>query len=528
MSKKKIFAYFQKLSRAFLMPIALLSIASLMLGISSVFLWHEQLREMAPFITNPVIQYFAKLLDTTASVVMSHLPVLYAVSIGYSLADEDKEYAAFGTLVGYLAFLTSMGFLLSINANLAASFPEKAIASILGIKTLDTGILGAILVGIFASIIHNRVHKIQLPMAISFFGGVRFVPIATSVLFVLAGQAFPFAWSSISEGINAAAHAVTNTGVFGPFIYGFGERILIPTGLHQIWNTVIRDTAVSGIYHFPPPYNLIEGSRGAFNAYMATNTLPDGASLSEMVKFLRGGQLPITVFALPAAAYAMYRAADPSKRAGIKALLLTGAFTSIIAGVTEPLEFAFLFAAPLLFLVYAVLCGAAYMLSYILASTLGGTEASILGLAIFGFIRNDSTWWINCLIGIGFSVIFYFLFKWWIVHFDVKTPGRGGDYDESLALAGDLDNANLTDPKVLKAQLIIKALGTKDNIIEVDCCMSRLRVQLHDTRIVNDATLNATGCLGIIKLDERNIQVVYGTTVGMIKDAVKKELIKQQ
>lgn len=524
MNNSKIISYFQKLSRAFLMPIALLSVASLMLGISSIFLWHDSLRNIFPIITHPSVQYFAKLLDSAAGVVMNNLPILYAVSIGFAMTDEDREYAAFGTLIGYLAFLYGMSFLLSVDISLAESLPPKAITDILGIKTLNTGIFGAILIGLLSSVIHNKVHKIQLPMAFSFFGGVRLVPVATSTFFILLGQVFPYIWTHVSNSINSIAFGVTNAGIFGPFIYQMGERVLIPTGLHQIWNTVIRDTAVSGVYQFPAPYGIIEGARGAFNVYMATNHIPEGTSLIEMVKFLRGGQIPITVFALPAAAYAMYKCADDDKKESVKGLLLTGAFTSIIAGITEPLEFAFLFVAPSLFLVYSLFTGLSYMVVYLLGSTLGGTEANILGLTLFGFLRKDSNWWIVCIVGLGLSVTFFFLFKWWILKYNVKTPGRGQEHEEALSFFETDEIEDITDPRVLKAKLIIKGLGGQNNIKSVENCMSRLRVVLHDSNLADDKMLNSTGCSGIVKMDSDNIQIIYGTTVGIIKKFVTKEL----
>lgn len=528
MKQKKTMAYFQKLSRAFLMPIALLSIASLMTGVASVFLWHDQLKEMFPIITSPAIQYVAKLLESAGGVVTNNLPILYCVSISFSMADEDKEYAAFGALVGYLAFLVSMGFLLSVNTGLAERMPQGSVSTILGYETVNTGVLGAIVVGLISAWIHNRVHTIKLPMALSFFGGVRFVSIATSLFFMVFGQLIPFVWSYISSAINAVAYAVANTGIFGPFFYQLGERLLIPTGMHQIWNTVIRDTAVSGVYVFPDPYGTIEGARTAFAAYMGSGVLPDGASLAEMVKFLRGGQIPITVFALPAVAFAMYQCADADKRDKVKGLLLAGACTSIIAGITEPLEFAFLFAAPGLFVIYSVFCGLAYMIPYILGSTLGGTEASILGLAIFGFLRDDATWWINVGVGIAFAVIMYFVFKWYIVRFNVKTPGRGGDYDDQMSMLDGIIDLNTNDPKVMKAQVIIKGLGGIGNIETVDCCMSRRRVTVTDSSLVDEEIISSTGCHGIIRPDQQNVQIVYGTTVGMIRDAVRKEIKRQQ
>lgn len=523
---KNVIDYFQRLSRAFLMPIALLSIASLMSGISSIFLWHDSLKQMFPILTSPTVQYFAKLLEVMAGAVMNNLPLLYCVSIGFGMAKEDKEYAAFGTLVGYISFLVGMSYLLSINTSVANLFPKNAITSILGINTLNTGIFGAIFIGIISAYLHNKTHKKQLPMAISFFGGVRLVPIVTSIFFVLLGQVFPYIWVYVSNLINTVAYAVVNTGIFGPFIYQFGERLLIPTGLHQIWNTVIRDTAVSGVYNFPAPYGVIEGGRAAYAAYMVTNYIPENTTLVEMVKFLRGGQIPITVFALPAAAYAMYKCADEDKKATVKGLLLTGAFTSIIAGITEPLEFTFLFIAPLLFGVYAIFCGLAYMIPYMLGSTLGGTEGSLLGLIIFGLLRHDSNYYIIVIVGIVFAVIFYFLFTWWIKKYNLKTPGRSVAYENGLKYLAEDGVTDTLEPKVVKAKLIIKGLGGADNIVSVDNCMSRLRVELKNIDLINEEIINSTECLGIVKTNSNNIQIIYGTTVGLIKNAVLKELKK--
>lgn len=525
MNKQKTMVFFQKLSRAFLMPIALLSVASLFMGVASIFLWHDQLRAMFPILTNPVIQHIAKLMDASAGVVMSNLPVLYAVSIGFSLADEDKEYAAFGSLVGYLAFIIGMGFLLTSNPNIMAMFPAKTITTILGYQTVNTGIVGAIAVGIISAYIHNHTHTIKLPMALAFFGGNRFVPIATSVSFMLLGQVFPFAWVYIAEAINWVASGVANSGIFGPFLYGFGERLLIPTGLHQIWNTVIRDTAVSGVFQFPAPYGLIEGARPAFNAFMSTNIVPAGTTLVDMVKFLRGGQMPQTMFMLPAAAFAIYKTAKPENRKNIKGLLITAVFTSLVAGITEPLEFMFLFIAPALYFVYSILVGACYLIPYLLGSTVGGTEGNILGFVLFGLLRPDANWWIILLTGVIMAVAGYLLFRWWIVKFDVKTPGRGGDYDDSMILAASIVDSNFKtdDPLVLKAQLIVKGLGGVDNIKSVDSCMSRLRVTLVSIDNIDEKILKATGCSGIVKA-ENDIQIIYGTTVNIIKNAVNKEI----
>lgn len=414
--KRKLLVFFQKMSKAFLLPITLLAFAAMLLGLASVFLWHDQLKEMMPFIASPGIQYAARVINTVAGAIMDNLPVLFAISLALGLANEDKEYAVLSGLVGYLAFLMGMSTLLQFNPNIQAMFPESAIRTILGIQTLDTGILGGIIVGILTAIIHNKTHKVQLPMVFSFFSGTKFVPIACVTVFVILGQFFPFVWVVISKVINSAALAVANSGIFGPFIYAFGERLLIPTGLHHVWNTVIRDTAVSGTYMFEAG-KIIEGARPAFNLFLETNTLPinvatgEQVALTELVKFLRAGQVPMTMFALPAIALAMYNTAYPENRSKIKQLLITGVCTALLAGITEPLEFAFLFAAPILYLIYSVLCGVSFVIVFLLGNQMGGTEPSLIGLLLYGLLRPESKYYISLIIGCIMAVISYVLFK---------------------------------------------------------------------------------------------------------------------
>lgn len=520
--KQKVFAFLQRLSRAFLVPIVLISFASMILGVASVFLWHDQLKEMFPFINAPMVQYVAQLMNTIAGVMMNNISLLFAVSLAFAMAKEDKEFAALGGLVGYIAFLMGMSTLVANNANVAAMFPESSLKMILGIQTIDTGMIGGIIVGLLAAVIHNKTYKLKSPMALSLFGGTRFVPIASAIFFVILGQFFPYIWAGISAAINSAAMAVANTGVFAPFLYGFGERLLIPTGLHHVWNAVIRDTAVSGIYTFPTG-EIIEGSRLAFNQFLATNTLPDNTTIVEMVKFLRGGQIPITLFALPAIALAIYHTAKPENRNSVKPLLMTGVFSILIAGITEPLEFAFMFVAPLLYVVYAVLNGLSFMIAFMLGNGMGGSEPSLIGLVLYGFLRPESRYIIVLLLGIPFAIGTYFLFRWWIIKFDVKTPGRDGEYEEAMSELGAEAGA---DPLIVKSQLIIKALGGKENIQVVDCCISRLRVTVEDMSKVDEAKLKPTGNMGVVKVDEHNIQIIYGTTVSVIKGAVNKELKK--
>ena len=523
--KKEAIQFFQLLSRSFITPIALLSFASLLLGVASLFLWHEPLRQMLPFLNSAPCQYMARLMNTVGAVIMDNLALLFAVSLGYTLAKEEKEYAALGALCGYLALLMGMQALITNAPAVNALFPEKALTTTLGINTVNTGVVGGIISGLLSAAIHNRVYQIKFPVALAFFGGVRFVPLANVMFFVLFGQCFPFIWLGMSNVINTAAAGVAQSGMWGPFIYGFGERLLLPTGLHQIWNTVIRDTLVSGVAIFPDGHT-IEGARAIFADYLKTNTLPQNMPLPEIVKFLRGGQIPITLFTLPAMALAMYHTARPEKRAQIKPLLLTGAFTSMIAGVTEPLEFTFLFVSPLWYVIYSVLNGLSWMICYMFNSQLGGTEANIIGLVLYGFLRPESRFWINMVTGVALSIFGYLFFRFWIIKFDLKTPGRGGDYEKTIDLLGinPEKNSESHDPLKLKARAIIKALGNRDNIQSVDCCYSRLRVSVKEMARVDEALFTATGALGVVKVDDTNIQIIYGPSVDTLRHAVKKQL----
>lgn len=534
MKKSRTLQFFQKLSRAFLVPMALIAASSLLLGISSLFT-HEEVLRLLPFLNNFVIQYIANLLNQTGSITMGNLPVLYAVSMSFALADEDKEYAAFAGFIGYFAFINGMSILISTFPGVRDMFPGRAIVTILGTETVNIGLLGGIIVAVFTSFLHKKFRTVKLPLVFAFFQGVRFVPFVSLVFFMALGQVIPFIWVYVSQAINGLASLVSVTGPFGPFIYGTAEKLLIPTGLHQVWNTVIRDTAVSGIYEFGSGM-VIEGARPAYFQYLVEG-LPKGAELTEIVKFLRAGQMPMTIFAAPAIALAIYHCAEPEKRGMIKPLVMTAALTAAFAGITEPLEFIFLFSAPLLFGVYALLNGLSWTLVYLLGNQMGGTDANIIGLIVYGLLRPESRWYLSVIVGCGQAVLNYFLFKWWIIKFDVKTPGRGGDYDDSLAFAAEIanvdagipakdtaDEVKVTDPKVLKAQIIIKGLGGHANIKAVDSCMSRLRVEIIDMALVNEDALKRTGCSGLVKPDENNIQIIYGTTVGMIKNAVQKEL----
>lgn len=526
MKKANKMVFFQRLSKAFLTPLSLIASASLLMGVASFFTSGDIIAAV-PFLGNTMIQYIFKVLLQMGSVIVSNFAALYAVALPFALVDKDKEYAAFSGFVGYLSFLTGMGMLVDNFPGIAGMFPGNGLTTVLGISTVNTGMLGGILVGILTSVLHKKFRTVKFPMAFSFFQGVRFVPIISVFSFMILGNLFPFIWVFISRGIGGLAMVLSKMGVFGLWLYGFVERLLIPTGLHQIWISVVRDTSVSGVFEFAS--GVVEGQRPAFMQYLAEG-LPLNTTLRELVKFSYGPQIPIMLGALVAIGLAIYKCADADKKKAVKPLILAGVTTAVIAGISEPLEFIFLFTAPILYVIYAILYGLSWVFMYIFGNQIG-YGSGIIEFVVFGLLRSDSRWWVCVFVTIGEFVANYAIFRWYIMKFDVKTPGRGGDYDASLEAMHDVDDSKVisdidiaTDPKTLKALTIIKGLGGKENIEEVDSCMSRLRVVLKDGSLVDKEILNKTGCTAIRIIDNQNLQIIYGTTVGIIKDSVRKQL----
>lgn len=525
MKKINWMTFLQNLSTAFLTPLSLIASASLVMGIASFFT-SADLIAVLPFLENSLIQYVFKIFLKVGSLVVSNFAALYAVSLPFALVEQEKGYAAFGGFVGYLAFLTGMGMLVENFPAMAEQFPGNGLTTVLGISTVNAGMLGGILVGILTSLLHKKFRNVKFPMAFSFFEGVRFVPIISVFTFIILGNLFPFLWVYISKGINGLATLLNQLGVFGLWLFGFVERLLIPTGLHQIWLSVVRDTAVSGVYEFAS--GVVEGQRLAFVQYLAEGA-PLNTSLREMVRFSFGPQIPIMLGALPGIGIAIYSCADKDKKKMVKPLIMAGIATAMIAGISEPLEFIFLFTAPVLYLIYAALYGLSWVFMYLFGSQLGH-GSGIIEFVIFGLLRSDSRWWICAIMIVAQFVANFVIFRWFILRFDVKTPGRGGDYDASMeVLESQTDGIspeemNITDPKTLKALTIIKGLGGKKNIVEVDSCMSRLRVVVKNRRLVDEAVLMKTGCSTVKMLDQHSVQMIYGTMVGVIRESVKEQL----
>lgn len=513
-------------------PLSIIVAAGLLLGLASTLLNPNVFGNALANVG--FVNDFVSLINALAGGLFGLLPILFCMSVAQGMSREDKEVATFASIIGFILFHTTIRFFLGlkgVNAEttsieylmgqgmsaLEATQKNAAYDTVMGIFTYRMSIFGGIIVGLWTAMIHNRFHETQLPTAFSFFSGKRFVPIMMVVTIPFLAIVMFFVWPLFNMVINGFGALLASAGAFGTFIYGFLERLLIPTGLHHILNQLIRFTPIGGSA-------MIDGQQvsGALNIF---NTLlmqaePDMDVMRQATRFLTQGTHPFMVFGLPAACYAMYKTALPKNKQKVKGILLAAGLTSLFTGITKPIEFSFFFISPLLWLFHAFMAGMSFLINTLLGVCIGNAGGGLIDLMLFGVLRGPQTkWLLNVVIGLIYAMIYFFVFKWAIVKFNIKTPGREDETDEVVD----------TDEVTELGNGIMDALGGKENILEIDNCISRLRLVLKDTSIVNDALLKRTGSLGIIKINENNIQVVYGTKVekaaAELKRAVKKGVV---
>lgn len=524
--------FIQKLVKSLMGPLSIIVAAGLLLGLASTLLNPNVFGNALANVG--FVNDFVSLINALAGGLFGLLPILFCMSVAQGMSREDKEVATFASIIGFILFHTTIRFFLGlkgVNAEttsieylmgqgmsaLEATQKNAAYDTVMGIFTYRMSIFGGIIVGLWTAMIHNRFHETQLPTAFSFFSGKRFVPIMMVVTIPFLAIVMFFVWPLFNMVINGFGALLASAGAFGTFIYGFLERLLIPTGLHHILNQLIRFTPIGGSA-------MIDGQQvsGALNIF---NTLlmqaePDMDVMRQATRFLTQGTHPFMVFGLPAACYAMYKTALPKNKQKVKGILLAAGLTSLFTGITEPIEFSFFFISPLLWLFHAFMAGMSFLINTLLGVCIGNAGGGLIDLMLFGVLRGPQTkWLLNVVIGLIYAMIYFFVFKWAIVKFNIKTPGREDETDEVVD----------TDEVTELGNGIMDALGGKENILEIDNCISRLRLVLKDTSIVNDALLKRTGSLGIIKINENNIQVVYGTKVekaaAELKRAVKKGVV---
>lgn len=525
--KEKIFGVLQRVGRSFMLPIALLPVAGLLLGIGSSFTNPTTLE--AYNLTNIIkeggfLYTVFDIMSKTGSVVFDNLALLFALGVAIGMAKKEKEVAALSAAIAYLIMNTAITALITANGGVEALAPNST-TSVLGITTLQMGVFGGIIVGLGVAALHNRFYKIELPQVLSFFGGTRFVPIISSIVFLLVGVLMFFVWPIVQGWIASLGSLVYRTGYAGTLIYGIIERALIPFGLHHVFYMPFWQTELGGSLVIDGV--LVQGAQNIFFAELASKST---TQFSVAATRFMSGKFPFMIFGLPAAAYAMYRAARPEKRKMVGGLLLSAALTAMLTGITEPIEFTFLFVAPLMYIVHCIYAGISYMLMHILNVGVGMTfSGGLIDLTLFGILQgNEKTNWIRIvLVGLVYAVVYYFTFYFLIRKFNYKTPGREADDEETkLYTRRDLnerrqkmaggDKMNFDEVSAR----ILKGLGGKANISDIDCCATRLRVTVKSSDRVDEAMLRASGASGVIKKGN-GVQIIYGPRVSVVKSQLE-------
>ena len=536
--KDEIFSVLQRVGRSFMLPVAILPIAGILLGIGASFTNPTTIATYGlggVLGTGTPLHALLSIMSSAGSTIFGNLPIIFAVGVAIGMAKAEKEVAALSAMIAFFVMHTSCNAMLKIggqilaDGTIAPGVLEGTIAPSCGIMSFQMGVFGGIIVGIGVALLHNRYHKIILPNALSFFGGSRFIPIISTIVFLFVGIAMYFVWPLAQQGIFALGGLVTGTGYIGTLIFGIIKRALIPFGLHHVFYLPFWQTGVGGSMMIDG--QLIQGGQNIFFAQLAS---PDVAHFSADATRYFSGEFIFMIFGLPGAALAMYHCARPEKKKVAGGLLLSAALTCMLTGITEPIEFSFLFVAPALFAVQVVLAGAAYMIAHMLNIAVGLTfSGGLLDFFIFGILQGEAktSWMYVIPVGIVYFFLYYFIFRWMILHFGFKTPGREDDDEETKlytkadykAREGAGGAANGDAGFDAKSAAIAKGLGSKRNITSVDCCATRLRCSVADASLVDEKLLKATGAVGVI-VKGTGVQVIYGPQVTVIKSNLETYL----
>lgn len=515
--KEKFFGVLQRVGRSFMLPIAILPVAGLLLGLGSSFTNETTLAtyNLLGLMGPGTVPYFIfSVLSKCGGVIFDNLPLIFAIGVAIGMARQEKEVAALAAAVSFLVMHSGISAMIGLTGGVD-NLLEGSTTTVLGITSLQMGAFGGIIVGLGVAALHNRFYKIQLPQVLSFFGGTRFVPIISTLVFALVGILMFFVWQPIQEGINALGMLVYSSGYFGTFLFGMIKRLLIPFGLHHVFYLPFWQTAVGGTMEVAG--TMVAGAQNIFFAQLADPTV---THFSTAGTWCFTGEFVLYIFGFPGAALAMYRCAKPERKKQVGGLLLSAALTSILTGITEPLEFSFLFVAPVLFIISSVFAGLAYMLCHILNITVGLTfSGGFIDLALFGILQgNEKTSWLLIIpLGIVFFLVYYFVFTFLIKKFNFKTPGREeGDQETKLYTKADYNARKEQGGEDQVSAAIAQGLGGAANISDVDCCATRLRCTVHDASKVDQQLLKSTGAAGVIQKGQ-GVQVVYGPQVNIIK-----------
>lgn len=541
--KDKIFGVLQRVGRSFMLPIAILPVAGLLLGLGSSFTNTTTIETYGLqwlLGDKTILHALLVIMNAVGSAIFDNLPLIFAVGVAIGMAKKEKEVSALSAVIAYFVMNVSINAMLKIfgkilaDGSIAKDVLDGTITSVCGIQSLQMGVFGGIIVGLGVAALHNRFYKIELPSALSFFGGTRFVPIISTVVYLFVGILMYFIWPTVQNGIYALGGVVTGTGYFGTLLFGIIKRALIPFGLHHVFYMPFWQTAVGGTMEVAG--HMVEGGQNIFFAQLADSA--NIAHFSADATRYFSGEFIFMIFGLPGAALAMYKCAKPEKKKQAGSLLLSATLACMFTGITEPLEFSFLFVAPALFAVQVVLAGSAYMIAHILNIAVGLTfSGGLLDFFLFGILQGNAktSWLLVIPVGIVYFLLYYFIFSFLIKKFDFKTPGREDDDTETKLYtkadvnerkaAKDVKNSDEKAGSVADelSQTISRGLGGKANISDVDCCATRLRITVIDPDKVNDVLLKSTGASGVVHKGQ-GVQIIYGPRVTVIKSDLEDYL----
>lgn len=556
--------FLQRIGKAIMLPIAALPIAGILLGIGGAFLGIATLQDapaiykgLIAFVNIPAVTAILTVMQDIGNIVFGNLPILFAVGVAVGLAKKDKGTAALAAVFGFLVMNQVISTLLALGVTQLGVVTADSVGNYgtyvttnVGIFTLNMSVFGGVITGLVTALLHNKFHTIQLPAIIGFFSGSRFVPIVTAVTMAFVGAILAFVWPVVQDGISVLSTLVKNAGVIGTFFYGLIERALIPFGLHHVFYTPFwYSSLVEGNVLVNGSIQTVAGANTAYFVQLSSMSSLVGASASTMSEVISGttrfmaGKFPFMMFGLPGAALAMYKAAKPNKKKIVGSLLATAALTSFLTGITEPLEFTFLFVAPALYVVHCVFAGLSFMLMDLLNVFIGMTfSGGVIDYSLFGLLPAGAgvptNWYWVLVVGVVYAVLYYFVFYFLITKLNLKTPGREDDNEETKLFTkadyqkekGNGNGAAAAPAKTSakgeiaeKAPLVLEALGGEANIVSVDACITRLRVEVKDKANVDKDQLKSLGAAGVVEVGN-GIQAIFGAKADAYKNAINEIL----
>ncbi|MBP6125434.1 MAG: PTS transporter subunit EIIC [Leptotrichiaceae bacterium] len=530
----------QSFGKALLFPISLLSFMAIFLGLSAA-LQNKVIMETVPFLKNEIIQLVLTFIRRISVLPFTYLPILFAAAIPLGMVKRDREVAVYSSIAGYIAMLLGMRYILGVQGQTVDTTAVKYLTETLkmtqeqavlknslyieesGIFVYRMNVVGGIIAGLMGVWIHNKFRNVELHQSLTFYSGKRFVPIASVLIMSVLGGALTFIWPVINMLIMYMGNIISSSGLVGVFLYGVTEKIINPTGLHHILNQVFRFTALGGVEN-------INGETlvGSLNIYLYQ--LDNGLKFStEATKYLAQGKILHMVFGMPAAIYAMYKCALPEKRNKVLKFFIPGLTAVILTGITEPIEFTFIFISPILWIINSIFAGLAFLVPAVFNVAIGNIQGGIIDWLVFGVLQGAQTkWYIFLFLGPIFFGLYYFSYKFIIEKFNILTLGRQKNDFEDDDISEDNNVEKLNENDEILAKNIVDGLGGLDNITDIDNCISRLRVEIKDMSKVNKDLLKLSNPSGIVTPDENTVHVVYGGRVTKMRNIVDDYVYKMK